>query len=400
MGEAELADTVAAFYDAATSPELWPAVGERLAHLLGARVVVARLGSSDAGLGELVFYTGPMPTPQPEYVEYYHKLDPHLAAALAPPTPEARRGILGHEFMDLRAYRRSEFYSDFGRRVGIAHTLGASTRLEDGAPARLGLFRPETMESFGAAERRLLAALMPHFWRALELSWLRPPLDAAAAGLGVLDALARALVVVDEASRVSFANAAAVRLADTADGGLRLMRLGPVGRDNLVLSAAHREDAATLAKAIGRVTRRGSPGEALRLRRVGGGRAPGLAALVSPLPARLPTFGARPGVAPGLALVIVTDPSQHTPPSTAMLSEVFGLSRSEAAVASALAGGRSADEVARARGTGLETVRSQIRSVLSKTGAVNLRDLERVLASLPTVVSLGAANHRSRTDGD
>ena len=392
INEADLADTVAAFYDGAMSPELWSAAGERLVRLLDARVGVSRLGPARAGLGELVFYNGPTPSSPPEYAGHYQALDPYLAATRAAIPADVRLGALGGEVVDQRAYRRSEYYADFGRGLGLDCLLGASNRSSDGALATLALFRPETMAPFGEAERRVLQALTPHLWRALGLQRrLRPRFDAVAA-LGALDALAQAVVVVDEASRVTFANAAAARLADAADGGLRLVRLGPASQGGLVLSAAHRDDAATLAKAVGAVARLGSSGGTLRLRRVGGGNAPSLAVLVSPVPARLPALGDRPGVAPGLALVIATDPSRQAPPSAAMLSEVFGLSRGEAAVASALAGGHSAEAVARARGTGLETVRTQIRTVLSKTGAANLRELERVLASLPTTGLPGAAD--------
>lgn len=65
-----------------------------------------------------------------------------------------------------------------------------------------------------------------------------------------------------------------------------------------------------------------------------------------------------------------------------MLCEMFGLSRAEAEVAVALTGGASAEDVARGRGVPLMTVRSQIRSILGKSEAENLRDFERAMASL------------------
>ena len=267
IDEADLADTVAAFYDGATSPELWSAAGERLSRLLDARVGVSRVGTVPAGLGELVFYNGPTPSSPPEYAEYYRTIDPYLAVARAPLPVDARFGMLGQEVLDQRAYQRSEFYTDFGRALGLGHLLGARNQFSDGALATLGLYRPETMDPFGEAERRVAAALVPHLWRALELRQrLRPRLDAMAA-LGALDTLAQAVIVVDAASRVTFANAAAARLADAADGGLRLVRLGPASHGGLVLSAAHRDDAATLAKTVGAVARLGSAGGTLRLRR-------------------------------------------------------------------------------------------------------------------------------------
>jgi DNA-binding NarL/FixJ family response regulator len=51
-------------------------------------------------------------------------------------------------------------------------------------------------------------------------------------------------------------------------------------------------------------------------------------------------------------------------------------------VARALAGGATKRAVADARGLREATVRTQVRAVLDKTGAANLRDLERLLAGL------------------
>ena len=51
-------------------------------------------------------------------------------------------------------------------------------------------------------------------------------------------------------------------------------------------------------------------------------------------------------------------------------------------MAAALVGGVSAEAVAEARGVAVATVRGQIRSILAKTGASGLRELERMMALL------------------
>ncbi|MBY0333448.1 MAG: LuxR C-terminal-related transcriptional regulator, partial [Acetobacteraceae bacterium] len=65
-----------------------------------------------------------------------------------------------------------------------------------------------------------------------------------------------------------------------------------------------------------------------------------------------------------------------------LLRELFGLTRSEAEVAQALASGASKVAVADARGLKETTVRTQVRAILDKAGAANLRELERLLAGL------------------
>jgi DNA-binding NarL/FixJ family response regulator len=73
--------------------------------------------------------------------------------------------------------------------------------------------------------------------------------------------------------------------------------------------------------------------------------------------------------------------SSATPPLEALTS-LFNLTPDEAAVALALGGGRSAEQVTDARQVSTGTVRSQIKVILGKSGAANLRELEQIMASL------------------
>jgi DNA-binding CsgD family transcriptional regulator len=73
------------------------------------------------------------------------------------------------------------------------------------------------------------------------------------------------------------------------------------------------------------------------------------------------------------------------------LQQLFALTAAEADVALTLAMGRSADEIALERGVSLPTVRTQIRQILEKTGALHLRDLIRLLTGIPTVRPPGTA---------
>jgi len=65
-----------------------------------------------------------------------------------------------------------------------------------------------------------------------------------------------------------------------------------------------------------------------------------------------------------------------------MLRELFGLTATEAEVARALYGGITKEAVAAARGLQATTIKTQVDAILAKTGATNLRDLERLLGSL------------------
>jgi DNA-binding CsgD family transcriptional regulator len=65
------------------------------------------------------------------------------------------------------------------------------------------------------------------------------------------------------------------------------------------------------------------------------------------------------------------------------LSQMFGLTRAEASVTSWLVSGRTINAYAEQRGVSLETARSQLKAVLSKTGMSRQAQLVAALAGLP-----------------
>ncbi|KFG69534.1 hypothetical protein JH26_09785 [Microvirga sp. BSC39] len=86
---------------------------------------------------------------------------------------------------------------------------------------------------------------------------------------------------------------------------------------------------------------------------------------------------------PHRALVLLRDLSAtREPPAAALLRDLFGLTMNEAEVARALYGGVTKEAVAAARGLRVTTIKTQVDAILAKTGAANLRDLERLLGSL------------------
>ena len=111
---------------------------------------------------------------------------------------------------------------------------------------------------------------------------------------------------------------------------------------------------------------------------------PRLPSLVSPLPCRLADgSGGLSGRVPGRALILLRDLCDASrAPDPDLLRRLFGLTRAEAEVACALYGGATKSAVAAMRGSRESTIRSQVDAILLKTGTANLRDLERLLASL------------------
>jgi DNA-binding NarL/FixJ family response regulator len=86
---------------------------------------------------------------------------------------------------------------------------------------------------------------------------------------------------------------------------------------------------------------------------------------------------------PGQALILLRDlTAASRAPDPSLLRRLFMLTTAEAEVACALYGGATKSAVAAMRGLKESTIKSQVDSILLKTGTANLRDLERLLASL------------------
>jgi DNA-binding CsgD family transcriptional regulator len=226
---------------------------------------------------------------------------------------------------------------------------------------------------------RIQAAAGETPWAAIAHG-LAPPERAQTTGLAALDGVATGVVVVDGELTVILANIAAEDLA-LQGLGFVLAHGGPGPAAATRLLATRREERDALHRLVRGVALSGEAGGALRLSDADA--AASLAVLVAPLPARLAESPMAPaGRVPGQALLLLRELGPATAPRAAVLRELFGLTAAEAEVARALAGGASKSAVAAARGAAETTVRSQVRSVLAKTGAANLRDLERMLAGL------------------
>jgi DNA-binding CsgD family transcriptional regulator len=102
----------------------------------------------------------------------------------------------------------------------------------------------------------------------------------------------------------------------------------------------------------------------------------------------------------GAATVLVRHLLAPPAPSIALLIDLFGLTHAEAEVAVILAGGVSAEQVARERHVSLDTVRSQIRAISKKIDASGLRGFERIIAlssTMPVSTIRDSASGKTKT---
>jgi DNA-binding CsgD family transcriptional regulator len=121
-------------------------------------------------------------------------------------------------------------------------------------------------------------------------------------------------------------------------------------------------------------------GTALRLRGVTGSE---VHAFVVPVPG-----GAQRVDDSVVAMMFVADPQSTLPNFPEKLRQIYHLSPTEAQLAEALVNGRSLKQFAVERGTSLNTVRTQLRSLAAKVGAKRQVDVVRCILTGPAVLDL------------
>jgi DNA-binding CsgD family transcriptional regulator/PAS domain-containing protein len=384
MSQARLLALTEDIYDAAAGGTPWSAVGHGLAAMVHARSASLMVSDPQGSGAELLCHAGIPHEAVAAYAAEYraHDLWTRRAASLASGESPAPRVFASGQLVPDREFLRSEFWNGFGRRYGLRFVVGTVAPLGAAGSMPIGLHRPEGMGAFDEAEKRLVETALPHLRRALQLRHrlAQPAAPATGTGLAVLDALPTGVLVLDAGMRVVLANAAAERMA-SAGQGLRLVQEGSRDLSPTRAVALHRPEAESLSRLVAGVASAGEAGGAVRLRDAAGAAV--AAASVAPLPSR---FADQPfrlaGRVPGQALVLLRDLVPSDAPRAAVLRDLFGLTSAEAEVARSLARGVTKAEVAGARGASEATVRSQVRAVLAKTGAANLRDLEGMLGGL------------------
>lgn len=377
------ADPIGLFYDAAAGAVPWHEAGDALRRMAGGRSISLHLRDTAAGAVSLLF-TANVPDQhwaEQSYLGHFHRLDAWTLEAMriAAREPQALRVVTGSELIPAAQHRESEFYWDFGRRIGVFHMLGSTIDLGDGGIAALGLHRPESSPDFEQPEIDRLSLALPHLRRAFQLRRrLSAERLAAHANDVALEAFDCGAVVVDAELRVLHLNTAAERLAAPRYGlRMRAARGGPN-----TIGALHRAADARLRMLARSVAVLGSTGGSLIVTGTDAAlRGNVLTVLVCPLPASLKR--AERGAMPGRALVLLRAFERPSAPDGRMLAELFGLSASEVEVARLIALGCNAEAIAAHRQVSLPTVRTQIRAILTKSNAGSLRDFQRILSLLP-----------------
>ncbi len=355
MREQNLTDTI---YEAALVPELWPRLLERIAH-----EVDAVLGSIFiSGANGNVRWIGTEGATK--LFEEFEGLNPPIepirffkAAAL-----DHVGFYTDHDFNDPAVFDHP-VYTEFLYPRGLGWHAAAAFDLPTGEKVSVGFERTRNRGSFDDVAIESLNRLRPHLGRASVLS-AQLGLARARGMTEALNSVGIPAAVLKAGGRLHVANERFQGLMpDVAqDRKERLLLLEPRA-DALLVDA---------------------------LSRFGGYAATGQSRSI-PVPARedrppfifhvVPVVGAANDIfMRGLALVIATPIDRATVPSAEVLQGLFDLTPAEARVARSVAQGNTIEAIAFTNGVSRETVRTQLASVLAKTGMSRQAELVALLA--------------------
>jgi len=237
--------------------------------------------------------------------------------------------------------------------------------------ANLSICRGSRAGPFAEENLEIVRFLKPHIHRAYRLHSELAASNSRSAGLlEALDALSTAVILIGSGMQVVTMNRGAERILAARDG-LLATRAG--------LRAERQVESDLLARTIQQAA---SPkganglsvgGTVLVSRRT---RLP-LQILISPV--RNSTAFDLCVAQPIRAIAFVIDPSQRRRPAQDALRALFGLTPAECRVALLLGDGHAPRKIANIVGVSDNTVRSQIKSIFSKTGVKRQGELIRLL---------------------
>ncbi len=365
-----LESLIHSLYEAAFAPARWDEFLKELARELDGVLPTLFLHDTRTHSGALALNVGYDEDMVRAYKEYYAERNMWLRSGADLLTAGCVR--TSHMMCPRRTFLRSEWYSDYCRKLEISQGIGATILKETTGTANIAVFSDASRPEFGSEEIRLLQALMPHLKRALEVHSRLAEADLRRCELTeALDRVTVGIMLVDVGAHVLFMNRTARCLVEARDG---------LFIDGTGLRAAHPRETSALRALIGAASqtsarRSAHPGGSFRIARQTG--LPTLEVTVSPV--SVGQISSLRLTARAVAAVYVTDPAQIPERPEATLVRLHGLTPAEAKVALLIARGRSGRQAAEALGVSYNTLKTHLKRLFAKTGTRSQAELMRLI---------------------
>lgn len=386
--EADDVELVARIYDSALDPDIWPDLLLRIAERLGARgafIFEVRLDGGREQVVSRLFSSNYDPDIVADYLARFNALelaDQGRFAELSQksdPVDLVSDIFLKPRVDDLLAQENTRAMMAFG----LKHRAGALLNKDLTKVDRFALQYGADRGPITEGEKRKAAIFLPHIAKAIGLA---RPLEERLGLLGIFEEMLRdadqGIAILSPRGKLIYANAEFDRIVEahgvirrTAGGGIRIVDEGGAGRFRELV-----EDGGAHGRCGARARK-----EAVVLPL--GATGAGLFVEICPVEQNRHTgrLGA------GCRLVTIIDSSRPVRRDIERIRTFYDLSASESDILDLAADGRSNQEIADIRGRALDTVKSQMKSLMRKTNSENRMDLVHMVRNLSSAVSYKAA---------
>jgi DNA-binding CsgD family transcriptional regulator len=314
---------------------------------------------------------GPLLPGEPSYSERYYAMCPFVSLA-------AGQVLTADESYGETAWCEHAFYLQYLKPLDLRYILNANIRTEDGVECAFFVSRAHRSQDYDKADKALIAVLLPHLMRAVDL---HSTLDVLASErtlyAGTIDRMRVGTVILDEHGKVMKSNSAADRLFAERDGiflshdtlhahcpleNRKFQKSIRSAINNHSVAATACVEATTLARPTGKAH---------------------ISVLIRPIPLNYcaEEKERRPAVA-----IFIRDPTSSPQNSRTLLHKLFRLTPTEIEIALLLVDGLTLEEAADALGVTKNTARAHLRGIFAKTGATRQAVLVKML--LNSVVSM------------
>jgi DNA-binding CsgD family transcriptional regulator len=278
----------------------------------------------------------------------------------------------GEEVVPWEQQRNSAFYNDYMQGFGVRHVMGGPLVRDGHKQLTFGVQREEGRGRFDDSDKKLLHLISPHIVRAIQIhSKMSEVTTQKNWALSALNRLRVGVILLNSQGQPIFFNCAAEQFAVKTDGFV-------IGRNGLNLSEA--TDSARLRRLISDAsnlaTGQGTAaGGFLRVHAVDN-KCAAIQFQVIPLPQDISEQPLH-----GCCVAVFVSAARGSQPSLSRIATMHGLTCAEARLASMLAEGNSLEEASVALSVSIQTVRSHLKSVFSKTGVKRQAELVALLLS-------------------
>lgn len=369
-------DIYADIYAGATVPERMSELMEKVGRLFDANSSFMFTSHSAHNPDAILLGQNLCPRMVDGFRDYWSTEDVWALAAARKGMMRRNVVVTGTELVPVAELQRSRFYNEFGRDCGMGRMLGSV--LFDGAESdavalpftNLCWYKAPGRDDFSRDDVRRLRHLLPHFQQALRIQHrlralqLQANVEVASSG-----AFGIASVLLDESGRILDLNPLAAAQVESRESvlhssGGRLKAIGQRCSPSVHEALAH-------CKASGR---------AVRIMAQSADRHQLIKASLQALPADTETLAGTNEQRRFLLLLEIPRNAQRDVIESA--ARLFGFTQAEQEIVLGLLDGLNAEQIAAMRCISMNTVRTQLRSVLAKTQMTRQIDLVRMLVRL------------------